>query len=195
MPVLLDAMVARDARTVVLVEGESDRVALETLAVRRGRDLAAESVRVVPMGGVTNIGHFLDLLGPAGQGLRLAGLYDHAEEGYVRRGLHRAGYGAELSRDAMAALGFHVCVADLEDELIRAVGVEAVQEVVAAEGELRSFRLFQRQPAQQGRPVDAQLRRFLGTRSGRKSMYARLLVDELDLDRVPRSLDGVLACV
>ncbi|MFG1779732.1 TOPRIM nucleotidyl transferase/hydrolase domain-containing protein [Micromonospora sp. NPDC049051] len=184
-----------EARTVVLVEGPSDRAALETLAARRGRDLDAEGVRVVAMGGATNIGHFLDQLGPAGRGLRLAGLYDEAEEGYFRRGLERCGFGVDLSRVDLAALGFHVCVADLEDELIRAVGVAEVQDVLAAEGEQRSFDLFQRQPAQRGRPVEAQLRRFLGTRSGRKSVYARLLVAALEPDRVPRSLDAVLAGV
>ncbi|MFC4019948.1 TOPRIM nucleotidyl transferase/hydrolase domain-containing protein [Micromonospora sp. GCM10011542] len=184
-----------DVRTVVLVEGVSDRAAVEALAVRRGRDLAAERVRVVPMGGATNIGHFLDLLGPAGRGLRLAGLYDHAEEGYIRRALARAGFGADLTRAAMATLGFHVCVADLKDELIRAVGVAGVREVIAAAGDLRALRVFQRQPAQQGRDERAQLRRFMGTRSGRKSAYARLLVDALDLGRAPRSLDAVLAHV
>ncbi|MDT0530609.1 ATP-dependent endonuclease [Micromonospora sp. DSM 115977] len=184
-----------DARTVVLVEGPSDRVALETLAARRGRDLDAEGVRVVAMGGATNVGHFLDQLGPAGRGLRLAGLYDEAEEGYFRRGLERCGFGVDLSRADLTALGFYVCVADLEDELIRAVGVAGVRAVLAAEGELRSFDLFQRQPAQRGRAVEAQLRRFLGTRSGRKSAYARLLVAALEPDRVPRSLDAVLAGV
>ncbi|MEU6077936.1 ATP-dependent endonuclease [Micromonospora sp. NPDC047074] len=184
-----------DARAVVLVEGASDRVALETLAARRGRDLDADGVRVVSMGGATNIGHFLDRLGPAGRGLRLAGLYDEAEENFFRRGLERCGLGADLSRAGMAALGFHVCVADLEDELIRAVGVDGVRDVLTADGELRSFRLFQRQPAQRGRPVEAQLHRFIGTRSGRKSAYARLLVQALEPDRVPRSLDAVLACV
>ncbi|MGC5333210.1 TOPRIM nucleotidyl transferase/hydrolase domain-containing protein [Micromonospora sp. DT62] len=184
-----------DARTVVLVEGPSDRAALETLAARRGRDLDAEGVRVVAMGGATNIGHFLDHFGPAGRGLRLAGLYDEAEEGFFRRGLERCGFGVDLSRADLTALGFHVCVADLEDELIRAVGVAGVRAVLAAEGELRSFDLFQRQPAQRGRAVEAQLRRFLGTRSGRKSAYARLLVAALEPDRVPRSLDAVLAGV
>ena len=38
-------------RGVVLVEGTSDRRAVETLARRRGRDLQAEGVAVVPMGG------------------------------------------------------------------------------------------------------------------------------------------------
>jgi hypothetical protein len=35
----------------------------------------------------------------------------------------------------------------------------------------------------------------MGTRSGRKSQYAALLVDALDLDRVPRPLEDVLAHV
>ncbi|MEV6812994.1 TOPRIM nucleotidyl transferase/hydrolase domain-containing protein [Micromonospora sp. NPDC051296] len=189
----IEIALLRGARTVLLVEGASDLVAVQTLAVRRGRDLAGEGVRVLPMGGATNIGHFLELLGPRGRGLRLAGLYDAAEEGFVRRGLDRAGLGAAASAGRIAELGFHVCVRDLEDELIRALGTDGVQEVLAAEGDLRSFRLFQRQPAQQGRELTAQLRRFIGTRSGRKEAYARLLVHALDLDRVPRPLDGVLA--
>src|SRR5204862_367989 len=40
-----------DVRAIVLVEGFSDQIAVETLAARRGRDLADESVAVVPIGG------------------------------------------------------------------------------------------------------------------------------------------------
>jgi hypothetical protein len=93
----------------------------------------------------------------------------------------------------MEALGFFVCTADLEDELIRALGTDAVERVIEAQGDLRSFRVFQRQPAQQGRSPQRQLRRFMGTRSGRKSQYARLLVGALEPSRVPRPLDRVLA--
>ena len=85
---------ARDdpgSMAVVLVEGMSDQAALETLAARRGRDLRAEGVFVVPMGGATNIGHFLGLFGPRGFGVRLAGLCDQEEERDFRRGLQRAG--------------------------------------------------------------------------------------------------------
>ncbi len=95
----------------------------------------------------------------------------------------------------MEALGFYVCVADLEDELIRSLGAAAVEQVVAAQGELGSFRTLQKQPAQQGRTIEAQLRRFMGTRGGRKIQYAPLLVDALDLTQVPRPLDRVLAHV
>ena len=39
----------------VLVEGESDRIAITCLAERLGRDLAAEGVEVVALGGATNL--------------------------------------------------------------------------------------------------------------------------------------------
>lgn len=51
------------ASSVVLVEGLSDQAAIEALAVRRGRDLAAEGVAVVPMGGAHAIGPSLRRLG------------------------------------------------------------------------------------------------------------------------------------
>src|SRR5437588_8937832 len=141
---------------VVLVEGISDQVALETLARRHGRDLAAEGVSVVPIGGAQAIGRSLDRFGPQGSNVRLAGLCDAAEEGEFRRGLERAGLGSNLTRDDMERLGFHVCVADLEDELIRALGAASVERVVDAQGDLGSFRTLQKQPAWQGRRTEEQ---------------------------------------
>ena len=176
-------------RTAVLVEGDSDRLAIEALARRRNRTLTAEGISVVAMGGATNIGGFLKRFA----GFRVAGLCDAAEEGAVRRGLERAGLGAELDRADMEMLGFFVCVEDLEDELIRALGADAVERVVDARGELESFRTFQKQPAWRDRPITEQLRRFLGTHSSRKVGSAPLLVDALDLDAVPRPLDRLLA--
>jgi hypothetical protein len=183
------------ARTVVLVEGISDQRALEALAERRGRNLDAERVSIVPIGGATNIGSFLDLFGPQGLDVRLAGLCDAAEENDFRLGLERAGLGPDLTRADMERLGFYVCIADLEDELIRALGTASVEKVVEAQGELRSFRTLQKQPAWQGRPPEEQLRRFMGSAGSRKIRYARLLVHALDLTQVPRPLDGVLAHV
>ena len=184
-----------DSRAVVLVEGVSDQVALEALAERRGRNLSAEDISILPMGGATNIRSFLDLFGPQGLDVRLAGLCDAGEEGDFRRGLERAGLGSNLSRADMEALGFYVCVADLEDELIRALGAASVEEILDAQGELGSFRTFQKQPAWQGRATKEQLRRFMGSGAGRKIRYARLLVEALHLTRVPRPLERVLAHV
>lgn len=191
----MDAAVESFARAVVLVEGVSDQLALEALARRRGRDLRAEGVAIVPMGGSKNITAYLRKYGPTGLRLRVAGLCDAGEEGDFRRGLERVGIGAHLSREQMESLGFFVCVRDLEDELIRALGVEAVERVIEARGELPRLRTFRRQPEWRDREPDEQLRRFLGTYSGRKIESAALLVHALDLDRVPRPLDGVLASV
>jgi Overcoming lysogenization defect protein-like, TOPRIM domain len=180
---------------VVLVEGISDQLALETLAVRRGRDFEGEGVRVVPMGGAQAIGRFLKQFGRAGLGVRLAGLCDAAEEKDFRRGLERAGLGINVTRTDLERLGFYVCMLDLEDELIRALGVESVERVVDAEGELGSFRTLQKQPEWRGRTTAEQLRRFMGSGGSRKIRYARLLVEALDLDDIPHPLSGVLAHV
>lgn len=185
----------RQVRAIVLVEGTSDQLALEALAERRGRDLAAEGISVVSMGGATNIASFLEVFGPQGLDLRLAGLCDAREERDFRRGLERAGLGSNLDRAATESLGFYVCVADLEDELIRSLGVAPVEQVIDAAGELGSFRTLQKQAAWQERTGEEQLRRFMGSRGGRKIRYARLLIDALDLGRVPRPLDRVLAHV
>ena len=112
----------------------------------------------------------------------------------VRRGLERAGFGPVPSRRALERLGFYACIEDLEDELIRALGADRVMDLVEVRGELGPFRTLQKQPEWRGRPLDQQLRRFLGN-SNRKIDYAPLLVDALDLSKTPRPLDAVLAHV
>ena len=82
-----------ELRGVVLVEGLSDQAAVEALAGRRGRDLAAEGIRVVPIGGAQAIARELERFGPRGLDVELAGLCDAGEEQDFRRGLERAGLG------------------------------------------------------------------------------------------------------
>jgi hypothetical protein len=179
-------------RAIVLVEGVSDERALLTLARRRGRDLDAEGVSVVAIGGAHAVRPFLDRFGPHGLGVRLAGLCDAGEKRAFARALEGAGMGSDLTREKMEALGFYVCDADLENELVRALGPVAVQRVIEAQGELGPFRTFQKQLAKRDLPLEEQLWRFMWNR---KIRYAPLLVNALDLDRVPRPLDGVLAHV
>jgi hypothetical protein len=183
------------ARAVILVEGASDRIAVETLAARRGRDLAGEGIAVVPAGGAHAIGRHLARLVGDSRIACVAGLCDAGEEEHVRRAVERSGLGSPRNRPDLEALGFFVCVADLEDELIRALTSAGVEAVLEANGDLGAFRTFQRQPAWRGRSVDAQLRRFFGSADSRKLRYARLLVEALDPARVPHPLDGVLAHV
>ena len=171
---------------VVLVEGPSDAAVLDVIGRRLG--LAAPEVRVVSMGGVTNIRQHLD----AYDGVTVAGLCDGSEMRFFARALRRRGHEVETRAD-LEALGFFVCEDDLEDELIRALGADAVIDVVAREGELGLLHTFQQQPAQRGRSLHDQLHRFFGTKSGRKVRLATALAGELDLDRVPGPLAGVLA--
>jgi hypothetical protein len=167
-------------RGVVLVEGVSDRCAVETLARRRGRDLDAEGLAVVPMGGYGNLPRVLRQY----RGVRLAGLYDVGEERHFLRAL-RCDDRGDLER-----VGFYACTRDLEDELTRAVGPDGMQRVLTEQGELRAFRTYQKQPAHRARPLEEQLHGFMWNR---KQRYAVLLVEALDLERVPRPLDSVLA--
>ena len=179
-------------RTVVLVEGVSDQVAIETLAARRGRDLARDGVVIVPMGGAMSIARFLREFGPQGLDLRLAGLCDAGEERFFEHALYNAGLADAVDRRRMEDLSFFVCVADLEDELIRALGEDRVEAIIAEQGDLASLRTFQQQPAQRERTLRQQFRRFMGVRSGRKAIYSRALVEGLDLRTVPRPLDQLL---
>lgn len=167
----------------MLVEGESDRAALVGLAARRGDDLAADGVDVIAMGGATNVGHHARRW--AGRGVRLGGLCDLGEIDWFARALGRR-------PTPTAEHGVGVCVVDLEDELIRALGVARVEEVIALDGRLGSLRTLRRQPAQRDRLPHEHLHRFLSARSGHKERYARLLIAAAELDRVPGVLHAVL---
>lgn len=123
------------APRLVLVEGASDRIALTTLALRLGRDLDAEGVDVVEMGGATNIRRHLREALARRPGLGVTGLYDVAEERYVRRALTDVGLGPVTDRGRVEQLGFFACEADLEDELIRAVGERRMLEVIDDNGD------------------------------------------------------------
>lgn len=175
------------ARTVVLVEGVSDQIAVETLAARRGRDLTAEGVVVAPIGGAHGLTTYVRRFERTGA--RLAGLCDAGEVDIVGKAL------GTTETAGLERLGFFVCVQDLEDELIRAMGPARVREVFAAAGDLGAFRTLQRQPAWRGRDETAQMRRFLGAGSRRKLRYARLLTRVIDPDRTPAPLDGLLTAV
>jgi len=173
------------AAVVVLVEGISDQIALETAAACRGRDLGAERVVVVPIGGAHAIGRFLARLAP---GVRVAGLCDRLEEELFRRSF--------AARADLAGLGFFVCVNDLEEELIRAVGTAEIEALFGTQGDLRSYRTFRKQLAWRGREPAAQIYRFIRSSSQRNLRYARLLVEAAARrDALPRPLGALLDAV
>ena len=173
---------------VVLVEGISDLMALEAVAQRQGRDLQSEGTVVAPVGGAHAFEQHLEHLRE--RGVQVRGLVDQAEEEIVRgaiTGMVDSAMGSDPE-----GLGVYVCIEDLEDELIRAVGPSRVEAILEREGDLGSFRSLQKQPAWRDGDVTAQLRRFMGAGARRKLRYARLLALELDPDQVPRPLDRVL---
>jgi len=178
--------------TIVLVEGESDAVAVETLAARLDGSRSA-GLQVLSAYGITNYRKLLTRIGVDAPQRRVVGLYDEPEEHVVRRALASAGIGQPESRADIEQLGFFACVADLEDELIRALGVDRVEQLVDGQGELPALRIMQQQPAQRDRSVAQQLRRFMGTKSMRKIRYGHLLAAAVDLDACPRPLQRVIA--
>ena len=180
------------ARTVILVEGISDQIALEALAERLQRNLDAEGVSIVPIGGITAVRSFAQLYGPTGFKLRLAGLCDENEERIFLDALEFVGLGAALTRQRAEQFGFFVCVRDLEEELIRVLGGNQVEQIISQNGDLPAFRMFQRQPDQRDLPIEDQIHRFI---SRRKVEFAPLLVDALPLANVPRPLAAVLRFV
>ncbi len=161
---------------VILVEGVTDRIALEAVAAKLGLDLGAAGIEIVPIGGAQAVGRAYAKHDTE----QVVGLCDAAEQGWFRRVLGSATY---------------VCVEDLEDELIRALGPAAVEEVIDANGELDSFRNFQNQVAWRGRPVDAQLHRWFRSAHQRNKRYPPLLIEALDRAQMPAPLAGVLAAV
>ena len=157
--------------TVIIVEGESDRVALEVLSARLGVELP----RIVTVGGASGARRAISELSDQS----VVGLVDANERALFERVIERV----------------YVCDPDLEGELVRALGVDEGEAVIAEQGELESFRRLQNQPAQRVRSVEAQLARLFGGRSGNKIRYAGLLAAAVPLDRVPAPLADLIRAV
>ncbi len=175
-------------RTIVLVEGVTDELALTLAARRSGRDLEAEGVSVIPINGAHAISRFLRQLAAEDPGAKLAGLYDEGEEEVIRAALERAGYGPNLDRSQLEGVGFFACIVDLEDELIRAVSETNLSRLIELEGDAQPWHTFRHQHAWHGRPVHQQFRRFIRSVSERNSRYIRAIVETIDPSRLPRPL-------
>lgn len=159
---------------VVLVEGESDAVVVRTLAGRWGVGLD-----VVAMGGVTNVRRYAEELAAVGGEPVLLGLCDIAERRFLEK------------LDPPLA-GIFACNRDLEEELIRSLGTATVLAAVHEIGDTGRFATFQEQPEWRGRPLADQLRRFAGSRSGRKALLAGRLATRLTASNTPPALVDLL---
>ncbi|WP_166139809.1 TOPRIM nucleotidyl transferase/hydrolase domain-containing protein [Nocardioides ochotonae] len=168
----------------ILVEGESDRAAVVSLAPRLGVDLEAEQITVTVIGGAGNFGRAIP--DAVAQGHRVGGLYDEAEERFVAGALNRQ-EGEDLTRQ-----GFFACRPDLELELVRAIGAVEMTPLLEAHGDLATFRNFQDQPKYREADVLEQLRRFIGANGARKAKYAALMAEAVDFGSVPEPLEGLV---
>jgi hypothetical protein len=155
----------------ILVEGNSDRVAIETLAER----LALPRPDVAVLGGAHAVRSAAVLVAHASP----IALCDEEEASL-------------FTAAGIAAERLFVCRKDLEDELIRALGIARVEQVFSEQGELGLLRVLQQQPAQRDRTAEQHVHRFISAHSGAKARYARALVEALDLDAVPAPLEGAV---
>jgi hypothetical protein len=171
---------------VVLLEGVSDVVAVRSAAATAGVDLSR--CRLVDMGGITNVrGHLVGLADAAGGGAPVLGLCDAAEAHVVVAALRSWDRSARGPGD-LPARGFFVCEADLEDELLRALGATRAIGVLSRLGLQGKLEALRRQPAWRERPVHDQLHRFAGVASGRKALLAGALTAELAVEELPEPL-------
>jgi hypothetical protein len=177
--------------TVVLLEGRSDVAAVRAVAAACGLSGGVHRYQLVDMGGVTNIRRELAAVGARPLPVRVVGMCDAGEARVVARA-----FGVDGEDDeALAAHGFSVCHADLEDELIRAMGAERVLGVLQRLGLAARFATFQNQPAWRGRPLPEQLHRFAGIASGRKAVLAGALAGGLAPQEVPAPLRRLVAAM
>lgn len=188
---------AAGPRVAVFVEGGSDAVVVDALARARGirfgtlATAGPTGAALISMRGVTNARRELARLRTAHPSTLALGLADAPEERIVATALGEHGHQA-ADRAQLARAGFFVCVDDLEDELIRALGAATVLEALGELGELGRFATFQRQPEWRGRPIAEQLHRFAGSGAGRKLALAGRLATRLDASNTPQPLTQLL---
>lgn len=170
----------------VLVEGASDVAALAAFMAARG--VSSARVELVNLHGVTNIRTALVAAHGRTPAPVVLGLYDAAEEHVVRRGLIAVGVDVDQGALPLEGAGFFVCSADLEEELIRALGPDGVTEVIEALGLGGKLATLQQQSAWRERPFAEQVHRFCGVASGRKIMIAGQMAEAVPASRVPRPI-------
>lgn len=176
-------------RKVVLLEGVSDIAALTAIA--KTRDVDLQHVELIDLGGVTNVRREVNELHRGSADLEVLGLCDAPEARFVEQALNEIGRTVRDASD-LAAYGFFICHADLEEELIRALGIDHTVSVIEELGLDAKLATLRQQPAWQGRPLADQLHRFCGVTSGRKELLAGALAAALTPEDVPEPLQALV---
>lgn len=174
-----------DPRLVCLLEGASDVAAVRRLMTAQAIDPAP--IELVNLQGVTNVGRVLKELRQVRGDVDVVGMCDVAESRFVERALAEDGLPVTDVTD-LPIYGFFVCEADLEEELIRALGPERARDALVGQGLGGKLEALRTQPEWADRPLAEQLHRFCGAASGRKEAAAAILAGELTPDEVPEPL-------
>lgn len=188
------AMTSDAAPALVLLEGPSDVAALEAVLTARRPTVPGTAYRLVDMAGVTNTATHLRAAAASSPPRPVLGLCDAGEAWVVVRALQEQGLPVRGAGD-LPQHGFFVCERDLEDELIRALGVEECLRLLDGMGLGHRFRSFSRQRAWSDRPVEDRLHRFAGVASGRKIRLAGAMAAALPPGRVPPPIAGLVECL
>ncbi len=168
---------------VVLVEGISDQIAVETLANQMGRDLRVQGVVVLPIGGAHGVATVVKRF--AGQSeLTVLGLCDRNEFSLFERA-----FDADPDRSVDDVF---VCDPDLEHELIGSVTPAELEAVLADHDDLGRFRKLQAQAAWIDRPFEQQMHRWLRAHARRPARYARIIIDHSGSGSAPAVLSRLV---
>lgn len=178
-----------DKRLVVLLEGPSDVAAVRALMESGGIDPAP--VELVSLQGITNVGRVLKEIRQVVGDIDVVGLCDAAESRFPVQALADDGLPARDATD-LPVYGWFVCEADLEDELIRALGPQQALQALEGAGLGGRFEALRIQGAWADRPLAEQLHRFCGAAAGRKELAAAVLARALPKDAVPEPLSMLL---
>ncbi len=179
------------ARVAILVEGPSDRLALQFAAEQLGVDLDARSVSLVELQGADVFETLRSLLGPSGLQVELRGMCDADRERRWTDVIYGPGvYNGD--RNQLAQDGIFVADPDLEGALVDSLGETQVEGVITAEGEKPALDLYRQQPDKRNLPSRDQILGFLKSKD-RKVRFAPLLVQAVPTGQLPDVLKGVLA--
>lgn len=176
------------SRTVILVEGPGDRLALRVAAKALGLDLDAAAISVIELDGADLFGTMRTLLGPGGLGLRIIGLCDADREGRWADVVLGVGTYAR-DRATLTQHGVFVLDPDLEGVLVDALGESRVEAVIDADSAASALATFRQQPSQANYTSRQQLVRYV--KKG-KARWPPLLMADCAADELPSPVVDLL---
>lgn len=179
------------ARSILCVEGISDRIVVEAAALATERDLDRAGVSIVETDGFGEMGAVLALFGPSGFGISMEMLVDEDARDDIASKLGVPAADLEQHR-------VWVSVQDLEDEYTAALGASKLWKALETSGLFSANELRNCQASGAGGArTDADVAAFCRTKSTYKVRAAIVVADLLDADaaRAIKSVDALLSAV